>query len=95
MVKTAVLTLVLGMGVAFPASGVLHPKPNPAQVEQHLLREMNSGPSGKITKSVACLPASSTARWTCHLRSTRSTSVGARVIVSGGAVETVWQPISG
>jgi len=82
------------MGVAFPASGALTSKPNPAQVEQRLMHEMNSGPNGKITKSVNCLPASHT-HFTCSLRSTRSTRLGARVTVSGGSLETVWQPISG
>lgn len=94
MVKAAVLTLVLGMGVAFPASGALHGKSNSAQVEQRILHQMNAGPDGKITNSVHCLQAGGR-NFACRLHSTRSTTLGARVVVSGGSLQTVWQPIRG
>lgn len=94
MVKTGLLTLLLGMGVAFPASGVLHGKPNSHQVELRILHQMNSGPDGKITKSVHCLHAGGLG-FACRLQSQRSTTLGARVVVSGGSLQTVWQPIRG
>ena len=94
MVKGAVITLVLGMGVAFPASGALHAKPNSAQVEQRLLHQMNAGPDGKITDSVHCLHAGGR-DFACRLQSVRLTTLGARVVVSGDALQTVWQPIQG
>lgn len=94
MVKAAVLTLVLGMGVAFPASGALHGKANSVQVEQRLLHQMNAGPDGKITDSVHCLRADGR-HFACRLQSTRSTTLGARVFVSGSLLQTVWQPIRG
>lgn len=82
------------MGVAFPASGVLHAKPNPGQVELRLLHQMNGGPDGKITKSVHCLHAGGR-DFSCRLQSMRSTTLGAQVVVSGGSLQTVWQPIRG
>ena len=94
MVKAAVLTLVLGIGVAFPASGALHAKPNSVQIEQRLLHQMNAGPDGKITALVHCLHAGGR-DFTCRLQSTRSTTLGARVVVSGSSLQTTWQPISG
>jgi len=94
MVKLALISLTLGIGVAFPASGVLHAKPSPAQVEQRLLHQVNAGPDGTLTKSVRCLQASGR-EFSCTLHSTRSTSLGAQVVVSGGSLETVWQPLRG
>jgi len=94
MVKLAVISLTLGIGVAFPASGVLHSKPSSALVEQRLLHQMNAGPDGTLTRSVRCLQASSR-EFSCTLHSIRSTSLGAHVVVSGGSLETVWQPIRG
>jgi len=94
MVKLALISLTLGIGFAFPASGVLQTRPSSAQVEQRLLHRMNSGPDGTVTRSVRCLQASSS-EFSCTLHSTRSTSLGAQVVVSGGSLETVWQPIRG
>jgi hypothetical protein len=82
------------MGVAFPASGVMHGKPNPGLVQLHLLHQMNGGPDGKITKSVHCLHAGGQ-QFTCRLQSTRSTALGAKVVVTGDSLQTVWQPING
>lgn len=94
MVKLALISLTLGIGLAFPASGVLHAKPSSTQVEQRLLHQMNAGPDGTLTKSVRCLQASG-GGFSCTLHSTRSTSLGAHVAVSGGSLETVWQPLRG
>ena len=94
MVKLVAIPLVLGIGVALPAVSALQAKPVPAQVEQRLLHQMNAGPDGTITKSVHCLRVSGRT-FSCDLRSIRSTSLGAHVVVAGGSLQTVWLPLRG
>jgi hypothetical protein len=86
--------LLSSLGVPL-AHGTFSGPTSPAVVEQKLLHEMNSGPSGKLTQRVDC-GSRPGRRFTCELISTRSTRLDARVVVRGGGeLQTVWAPLKG
>jgi hypothetical protein len=96
MLKLA-LTLVAAAAIlAVPATLAAASKPRSAAIEQTLLRQMNGGPAGHITRLVDCKRAGSSGRsFACDLQSVRSTHLGARVTVVPGGLSTVWQPLAG
>ncbi len=97
MVKIAALAGALLSAIAVP---FVHRgdsvRPGPASVEQELLRRMNAGPDGRITRNVLCRPATADGRTlACVLKSTRSTVLGVRVVVHGSDLRTAWEPLAG
>jgi hypothetical protein len=96
MLKLA-LTLVAAAAVlAVPATLAAASKPRPAAIERTLLRQMNGGPAGRITRLVDCRTAGKHARsFTCDLESVRSTHLGARVTVGPSGLSTTWAPLVG
>jgi hypothetical protein len=95
MIKLAVLTAALGLGIAVPATGALHAKPARALIEQRLLQQLNGGPDGHITKTVHCSAAGKAGSFDCTAVSVRSTTLGARVVAHGGGLQTAWEPLRG
>jgi hypothetical protein len=91
------LTLVAATAIlAVPATLAAASKPRSAAVERTLLRQMNGGPAGRITRLVDCQRAGNRGRsFTCDLQSVRSTHLGARVTVLPGGLSTVWEPLAG
>jgi hypothetical protein len=96
MLKLA-LTLVAATAIlAVPATLAAASKPRSAAIERTLLRQMNGGPAGHITRLVDCRTAGKRARsFTCDLKSVRSTHLGARVTVVPGGLSTTWEPLAG
>jgi hypothetical protein len=65
-------------------------------VQQELLRQVNSGPAGHITRAVHCSQASNrSSTFSCTLVSTRSTTLRARVVLDGTQLRTAWAPLQG
>jgi hypothetical protein len=56
---------------------------------------MDSGPDGRITRSVHCRTAGKPGTFSCLLQSTRSTSLGARVVAGDGGLAESWEPLRG
>jgi hypothetical protein len=72
------------------------PKQPSGAVAQVLLRHMNSGPDGRITRRVACGRGSHAgAAFSCDLVSIGSTTIRANVSLVGGAYRTTWEPLAG
>jgi hypothetical protein len=95
MLKLASLGTALVFGIAAPPGGDSHGKPMRERVEQALLQQMNSGPDGRITRSVHCHTAGSQSKFSCVLESTRSTTLGAVVVAHGVELQTAWEPLQG
>jgi hypothetical protein len=97
MIKLAALATLFVSGAVAPfLHGSLAAKPGPKDVAQRLLRQANAGPDGRITRRVHCSELGTQGRtFSCVLLSRRSSSLGARVVVNGGALQTFWQPIQG
>ena len=95
MLKIAALSTALGLGIAVPAAGTLHAKPSRPLIEQHLLRQLNGGSAGHITKAVHCAAAGDAVTFDCTAVSVRSTTLGARVVVRGDGLRTAWEPLQG
>lgn len=85
--------LVLGFGLVLPAA-YAHARPGAGAVEQTLLANANSGPDGKVTRSVHCA-RSGHAAFACTLHSVRGTTLDARAVIRDGRVETSWSPLRG
>ena len=94
MVKLTLVLTVVG-ALALPAAqGMASSQRVPQRVASKLLRQMNSGPTGKITRRVTCVPAAGpTLR--CDLESVRSTTLRATVSLVGGTFRTTWEPLAG
>jgi hypothetical protein len=89
------LPLLAAAALAVPVTQAATSKPRPAAIEQTLLRQMNGGPAGRITRLVDCRSAVNRRSFTCDLESVRSTHLGARVTVGPGGLSTVWEPLAG
>ena len=90
------LPLLAAAALAVPWAQGATSKPRTAAIEQTLLRQMNGGPAGHITRLVDCQRAGSRGRsFTCDLQSVRSTHLGARVTVVPGGLSTTWEPLAG
>jgi hypothetical protein len=94
MVKLTVVLTAVG-ALALPAAqGMASSQRLPQRVAAQLLRQMNSGPDGKITRHVTCVPAGGrTLR--CDLESVRATTIRAHVSLVGGTYRTTWEPLAG
>jgi hypothetical protein len=69
----------------------------PKTVERQLLTRVNSGPDGRITRSVTCRAAGE-ARFSCSLRGLSLTSpsrVRVEVVARGGSLEPTYSPVEG
>jgi hypothetical protein len=85
--------LVLCAGIALPAAYARGGN-GASKVERALLTQANSGPAGRVTRSVHCTPGGRHA-YDCTLTSVRSTTLGAHAVVRDGRVETSWSPLRG
>jgi hypothetical protein len=88
---------ILGLaGIGLPA--VYHALPAaPKTVERQLLARVNSGPDGRITRSVTCRAAGE-ARFSCSLRGLSLTSpsrLHVQVVARGGSLEPTYGPVEG
>jgi hypothetical protein len=93
MHKLAALILTFAGGLALPF--VHHAKPlSRVGVEQALRARENDGPNGHVTSLVHCTTIGRN-RYDCRLVSVRHTSLEARVVVHGHAVQVVWAPLAG
>ncbi|HEY5058392.1 MAG TPA: hypothetical protein VII51_05190 [Gaiellaceae bacterium] len=95
MLKLVALASALGLGIAVPATGALHSKPNRALVEQQVLQQLNSGPDGRITRTVHCSAIKRHFSFSCVAVSTRSSRLDAQVVVVGDGLRTAWSPLQG
>jgi hypothetical protein len=86
------VTLVLGTGIAISSVQALGAQ-NGGTVPQQLLRQMNSGPAGTVTRSVRCSPGH--AAVACTLQGKGSTAIDARFVVHDGGTEVDWAPLRG
>jgi hypothetical protein len=95
MIKLAAAILAL-TGLGLPVAH--HALPTaPKTVEQELLSRVNSGPDGRITRSVTCRAAGD-ARYSCSLRGLSLTSpsrLRVDVVASGGSLEPTYGPVEG
>jgi hypothetical protein len=93
MHKLAALILTLAGGLAVP---LLHHGQTltRAGVEQALLARENGGPNGHVTSRVHCTTIGAN-RYDCRLVSVRHTSLEARVVVHGHALQVAWAPLAG
>ena len=95
MAKLAAAILGLA-GLALPVAHHALPAA-PKTVEQRLLTRVNSGPDGRITRSVRCRTAGE-ARFSCSLRGLSLTSpsrLHVHVVTSGGSFEPAYGPVEG
>jgi len=89
------LALIASAAVfALPAAYGSLSKPPSGAVAGKLLRQMNSSPDGRITKSVSCVPTGHK-RFDCDLQSVVSTHLQVHVTTAGGSFRTVWEPLAG
>ena len=90
------LPLLAAAALAVPLAQAAASKPRSAAIERTLMRQMNGGPAGRITRLVDCHKAGNRGRsFTCDLESVRSTHLGARVTVVPGGLSTTWEPLAG
>jgi hypothetical protein len=92
------LTLALGAFVlclALPAAYAVTATPGSKSVAQKLQQQMNSGPNGRITRTVKCIPAARGKAFDCDLQSVISTHIAAHVSLIDGGMRTVWEPLQG
>jgi hypothetical protein len=90
------LSLLAAAALAVPGTLAAASKPRSAAIERTLLRQMNGGPAGRITRAVDCRSAGSWDRsFSCDLKSVSSTHLGARVTIVSGGLSTVWEPLAG
>jgi hypothetical protein len=96
MFKLSLAAIAAAAVLALPAAHGSAPGPRPSSVSSSLLREMNSGPAGQITRRVTCTP-SATRRGShdCDLDSTISTHLTARADPVGGGLVPAWHPLAG
>jgi hypothetical protein len=87
------VALVLGSGIAIPSVQAVTAPGGDGVAPQQLLRQMNSGPAGTVTRSVRCTPAR--AAFACTLQGRSSTVLDARFVVHDGGTEIDWAPLRG
>jgi len=97
MVKLGLVLTALAAALALPAAQGMTSRPGPSgALEQTILRQMNSGPDGQITRRVDCGRGSRAgAAFTCTLESVTSTRLRANVSFVGGGLRTTWEPLAG
>jgi hypothetical protein len=96
MLKASLSLIVFVAVLAIPAAFGSGSKPGPKTVAQTLLKQMNSGPNGYITRRVRCTRVAKLQHsFSCDLRSTISTHLGAHIAVVDGGVSTTWKPLAG
>ena len=97
MVKLGLVLTALAAALALPAAQGMTSRPGPSDaLEQTLLRQMNSGPNGQITRRVECGRGTRAGTaFTCTLESVRSTRLSVNVEVVGGSLRTTWEPLAG
>ena len=96
MLRISLSLIVFVAVLAIPAAFGSGSKPGPNTVAQALLKQMNSGPNGYITRRVRCTRVAKLQRnFSCDLESAISTHLGAHIAVADGGVSTTWQPLAG
>src|SRR5207237_4679008 len=96
MIRLCLAATALAVGFALPAAQGMTTTPRPSgAVAQTLLKQINSGPDGRITRRVACGRGTKAGlAYSCDLVSVRSTSIHANVGVVGGTLRTTWEPLA-
>jgi|SRR5579862_2775283 len=93
---TLTLALVSLASVIALAAHAVAAKPSGGSVSRSLLARVNSGPDGRITRSITCTRvARGREEFACRLVSVRSTSLGAHVALVDGGLRETWQPLRG
>jgi len=96
MLKLSFLLAAAAGLLAFPAAQAMTSTPGSGVVAQGLLQRVNSGPDGRITRRVQCVPGSRAGlAFSCQLESVRSTTIRVDFVVGGGSLRTVWEPLAG
>lgn len=86
----------LVVALALPAVHAVAAKPGVPTIARTLLGRMNSGPDGRITRRVACVPTrAATLTFACRLESVRSTRLRVDVAVAPGGLRETWYPLAG
>jgi hypothetical protein len=95
MIKLAAAIIGLA-GLGLPVAHHALPAA-PKSVEQQLLTKVNSGPDGRITRSVTCRKAGE-ARYSCSLHGLSLTSparMSVHVVARGGSLQPAYGPVEG
>jgi hypothetical protein len=96
MAKLSVALSTFVLALVLPVTYALASKPPSNDVAQTLLRQMNSGPDGRLTRAVTCARVGAAVKtFDCSLQSLVHTRLGARVTQVDGGLRTVWQPLEG
>ena len=96
MLKLTLALTALVFCLVLPAAYAVTSKPESKSVAQTLLRQMNSGPDGHITRAVKCAPVSQGSHaFSCDLKSVISTHLSAHVTLLDGGLRTTWEPLKG
>jgi hypothetical protein len=96
MIKLAIALSTFVLAFTLPVAYAVASKPGPKTIAGGLLKQMNSGRDGKITRRVTCDRALEVAKtFDCSLESVIRTHLQARVAVVDGGLRTTWQPIQG
>ena len=96
MIKLLLTLAALVLSLALPAAYAVASKPAPRTVADTLLRRMNSGPNGTITRRVTCERETRARRtFVCELASVRATTIDVRVALADGGLRTTWHPLEG
>jgi hypothetical protein len=96
MIKLTLALVAFVLTLVIPAAYAVTSRPPSETIAQTLLRQMNSGPDGRITRRVDCALASRAKRmYACTLESVASTRLGVRVAVVDGGLRTTWHALEG
>jgi hypothetical protein len=95
MLKSSLAITAIVLALVLPAARAVTRGPAVRTIPRALLAQMNSGPDGRITRSVSCVPElRRTLTFACELTSTGSTRLRVDIAGTNGLRES-WYPLQG